>query len=1042
MQRYFECDEGYKTQGCSTVGVSEKKEKKVGAGVRGRAERFSGVYLQGWAYSGTERCCQIVVRDDQGCAIARGEATEERADLLALGAGRSDFGFRVPIMTLGDRPALHVLADGIELAGSPLRAGPGQFDGNLAVVNGFAVGSVSERVAKFCPPDIQILTGNGDVVARGPSSRIEGDEGPARFRIDLSALCGCGRVSIAAVANGVAFARAICNLRLVTGLEVATRGHCAGWIFSPDAHSARLAVEIRRDGQLVAIAPVNVARQDVRAVHPGSNAFGFDLKLPPPDAAPEEPCELSFRLAGSRKELFGGPFIVGEQAEIVATARCIATMVHDDRMMLSAAERAILQQAMAQYAASVRQNQFSHVIRKVGNPVRQSIRRMTIVIPVYRGLEISRDCIESVFKYRDPERDFVMVINDASPDPGMSEMLDRFARERNVHVHMNSSNLGFVEAVNFALRSIPEGDIVLLNSDARVFACGFEELYRAAHSSPMIGTVTPLSNNATIFSYPHESLLRTELEDVSWAQLAQLAVEHSPDTVVDVPTAHGFCMLIKREVLDCIHQLDTIFGRGYGEEVDFCAKAADLGFRNVATGRAFVYHHGSVSFGAERPELLASSAKVISNRYPEYGPMVSEFQRQDGMRSARWALDTARLTASRKAGTPFTLIITNWLEGGTAEFAHDIAKACEPANGRRLVLSCRSDRFIELCAEDPLIRATFAPSERRQLFRMLSAAQPALVAVQQVLGYEEDFIRDLASWIQDFRSVFHVHDYFSICPRVTMIDSSGGFCGRPAPDVCNRCIAIGGAHEASRLEIADVEEHRQLVNLLLTRVSHVIAPSAVAANYLTKTWPDLDVQVIGHPESGRQFPANGREGSDDEILVLGAIGPHKGSAKLLEIARLARLRYPQLRFRLVGYSDIDGQLLAAGNVQITGAYTRAELPRLMSGCRGRLALFLHPWPETWSYTLSEAVAYGFIPLVPDIGAPAERVRETGFGTVFPFPSDAQEVLGLIDDIAAGKRQPFRDGASPADYRTSSENLARLRAVFAVAVPTRAGARVA
>ena len=121
------------------------------------------------------------------------------------------------------------------------------------------------------------------------------------------------------------------------------------------------------------------------------------------------------------------------------------------------------------------------------------------------------------------------------------------------------------------------------------------------------------------------------------------------------------------------------------------------------------------------------------------------------------------------------------------------------------------------------------------------------------------------------------------------------------------------------------------------------------------------------------------------------------------------------------------------NVEITGAYAPAELPRLVAQCRGRLALFLHLWPETYSYTLSEAVSHGFIPLVPDLGAPAERVRETGFGVVFPFPIEAHEVLSLIADIAAGKRQPFKTDASPAAYSRAPEDLARLRSVLGAAV---------
>jgi hypothetical protein len=66
-----------------------------------------------------------------------------------------------------------------------------------------------------------------------------------------------------------------------------------------------------------------------------------------------------------------------------------------------------------------------------------------------------------------------------------------------------------------------------------------------------------------------------------------------------------------------------------------------------------------------------------------------------------------------------------------------------------------------------------------------------------------------------------------------------------------------------------------------------------------------------------------------------------------------------------------------------------------------VALFLHGWPETFSYTLTEAVENGLIPVVPNIGAPAERVRAAGFGVVFPFPINPAEVLDILANVAAG-----------------------------------------
>jgi glycosyltransferase involved in cell wall biosynthesis len=195
----------------------------------------------------------------------------------------------------------------------------------------------------------------------------------------------------------------------------------------------------------------------------------------------------------------------------------------------------------------------------------------------------------------------------------------------------------------------------------------------------------------------------------------------------------------------------------------------------------------------------------------------------------------------------------------------------------------------------------------------------------------------------------------------------------------------------------------------------VIAPSANAAGYMRRAFPGLAVQVYPHPENFDGAALQTRAGSDDEIVMIGAIGGHKGSARLLELARRARMTHPHLRFRVIGYTDIDEKLAAVGNVTITGRYKPEELPGLIAKTRGRLALFLFTWPETYSYTLSEAVKHGFIPLVPDIGAPAERVRAAGYGAVFGFPADPVQILQLIDEIAAGRRPECASAGPQAFY---------------------------
>ena len=606
-------------------------------------------------------------------------------------------------------------------------------------------------------------------------------------------------------------------------------------------------------------------------------------------------------------------------------------------------------------------------------------------------------------------------------------MLAPYAGQPNTVLLSNGDNLGFVQTVNRGLGVANGADVLLLNSDTVVHAGGFNEILRLAHEHPEIGTVTAISNNATIFSYPHPELRRDQLPDISWPALRENA-----GVFADVPTGHGFCMFIKGEVFRRIGLLDEGFGRGYGEENDLCARSAALGYRHVAAGGVLVEHKESISFENERTSLLAQNLPRLNALYPEYTPIIMEFERMDGMRTLRWALDRARLRRAVAAGSAFVLVISNALEGGTAKAILDLEALAGYGSASKLSLRSTPDGLLELSCEAPLLLAHFTFKEVPELFEVLSAAAPTHVLVHQLLGFPASFIRGFTPWVAGRHSVFYAHDFYALCPRVTMIDAVGRFCDVADTGTCARCVEMGGAHEASRMTELTPAEHRQMFHALLDGLRHVIAPSGNAAGYLRRGFPGLEVEDLPHPEGRGDLPDGPREGTFHEIVMLGAIGPHKGSGILLEVARRARITHPHLHFRVIGYTNIDKPLRAIGNVTITGKFAPEDLPRLFAQSRGRLALFLSTWPETYSYTLSEIAKHGLIPLVPDIGAPAERVRAAEYGVVFAFPINPEALLQLIDDIAAGRVSPYAEGAGPARFFPGEAELRRAAEVLAVA----------
>ena len=205
-----------------------------------------------------------------------------------------------------------------------------------------------------------------------------------------------------------------------------------------------------------------------------------------------------------------------------------------------------------------------------------------LIVPVYRGLAETRRCLDSVLAFPQQTSHEIVVIDDCSPEPELTAWLRELAETGTITLLENPVNTGFVNAVNRGMVLHPDRDVVLLNSDTEVHGDWLDRLRRSCHSDPMIGTVTPFSNNATICSYPRFMQDNPLPEGWPLAKLDALFADVNAGQTVDIPTAVGFCMYITRRCLEQVGYFDaTLFKRGYGEENDFSMRALEVGFRHL-----------------------------------------------------------------------------------------------------------------------------------------------------------------------------------------------------------------------------------------------------------------------------------------------------------------------------------------------------------------------------------------------------------------------------------------------------------------------------
>jgi len=645
-------------------------------------------------------------------------------------------------------------------------------------------------------------------------------------------------------------------------------------------------------------------------------------------------------------------------------------------------------------------------------------RTIDIVVPVYRGLSETRACIESVLAAANKEPFELIVIDDRSPEPALTAWLREASAGGAFTLLENPANLGFVATVNRGMSLHPDRDVLLLNSDTTVANDWLDRLVRSAYSSPRIGTVTPLSNNATICSYPRFCEDNSLPPLTSPEELDRLAATVNQGRVVDVPTAVGFCMFIRRDCLNSTGLFDVeAFGKGYGEENDFSLRAASGGWRNVLAADTFVFHAGSVSFAKGASLLRQRGVQAITDRYPNYLALVSRHVSRDPAQPYRFALTAARF---RNSPNPTILLITHDLGGGIPQHIQELVQSLR-GKANFLELQPEQGSVVLLRSPDPADGISLRFDLSRQypaLLSLLRSANISRMHIHHVLRHSfslEKLRHDL-----NVPMDFTVHDYLAICPRFVLANPDGKYCGEPDESGCNECIRTTLPH----LNL-DIGSWRAKYSWLLNSAERVITPSVDTAARISRHYPAANIQPAVHPAQAPakpvQPPRIAREGTL-RIAALGVMSWHKGLKNLERCAQIAKERDLPLEFVLVGYCEPQVRSQGPFTFTETGEYTSSELPGVLADTDPGIIWFPQRWPETFSYTLSVCLEHGYPVAAPHLGALPERLSGRAWTWVYDWSTKPEALIELFlrirESMVSGiapHTPPARPQANPVYY---------------------------
>ena len=617
-----------------------------------------------------------------------------------------------------------------------------------------------------------------------------------------------------------------------------------------------------------------------------------------------------------------------------------------------------------------------------------------IIIPVYRNFERTRRSIESVLAsdIRVPYE--LIVIDDCSPEPELSAWLD--SQSNRFTLLRNETNQGFVRTVNRGMSLHLDRDVILLNSDAEVANDWLDRIQAAAYAGERIGSVTPFSNNATICSYPHFCYENEIPEGYDLARIDQLFARVNAGVAVDVPTGVGFCMYIRRACLDESGLFDAeLFGRGYGEENEFCLRSAQHGWRHVLTGDTYVYHKGGASFGETQIENQRNGHRALLSVFPQYDLIIQQYIARDPAASMRFVVDMA---ISRESGLPVVLMISHMRGGGTDRHLNNLIRELE-GQAVVYVLKPLAEGGLVTLGRDGDVQARLAFDPFADFERLVSTLQ-ALGVSRIHFHHTIGLAQPVLTLPERLKCPYDVtiHDYYLACPQVSLTDAAGRYCGAPDEAGCNRCLAERPAPGG-----VDIAGWRRFGGILLAGAERVFVPSMDTGRRIERYFPGINLIHARHEPAYVPAPVQVHPLESDrplKVLTLGALSIIKGGNLLEAVALEARKVRAPLDFHLLGFSYRPLRAKPFSSLEVHGEYQDAELPRLLKELQPDVVWFPGSCPETFSYTLSECLRAGLPVLAPNIGAFPERLAGREKSWLYEPGQEVEQMMQLLLDVRA------------------------------------------
>jgi len=611
-----------------------------------------------------------------------------------------------------------------------------------------------------------------------------------------------------------------------------------------------------------------------------------------------------------------------------------------------------------------------------------------IIIPVYNGKEYLTPLFNSIIKNTTmPFR--VLICDDKSSDGGVLPLLEAIKKnnpQTEIVIQKNIENLGFIKTVN-KIVTHTNNHFVLLNTDTEVPPFWIERLMCPIFADNNIASTTPFTNAGTICSFPNFLEDNSILGGASVDEIDRhFQYVNFDKTHIEIPTGVGFCMGVNKNIVDEQGMFDECFGKGYGEENDWCQRALKNGHKNLHITNLFVYHkHGGSFESQEKKLLIRNNLVTLNKRHPTYENQLHSLISKNKLHLLRSIINYKIKNSQNHS----TLIFSHNLGGGAQDYIYE--EITRRINVKETVLFVRydfnltKDYLIELTTDENTIKLN--TNNLDELSKLILSMKFDEIFINSLAAYPDiDKIIKLIQLTKKSSSsklIVPIHDFLPVCPSYTLLDETMTYCGVPQSiDRCSHCLAKNKRLFRIFEGETSITKWREIWTTLLHSSHKIICFSKSSRDIFLRAYPDYGekIEIIPHDISGR-YPKiyQGKNKTNQiRIGVLGGINEAKGALVIKNLVEFIERNKLNAQVILIGQTSTP---IKSPYFESTGHYEKKELPQIVKS--KNITQFLIPsiWPETFSYTTEEVMQMGYPLTVFNLGAPAERVQDYKLGRV-------------------------------------------------------------